>query len=155
MGTTCGLRRQVMSHSTSSQFRITSRTALPLFPEGGSQSSPHPFGHPFQHRRRLAEAEVTLPSLQIGLEFLDLLLVDSFRPPRQFPHSPLEPQNRLRSNTSPRLPFRGKAEAQKLPLLRSRHRALPCIDPELQALTQKACDTCHHPFSRCPAAHVD
>src|SRR5712692_7247613 len=49
----------------------------------------------------------------------------------------------------------GKAESEKLPLLRSRHRALRFIHLEFELLRDESRDAFHHPLTRALAANVD
>jgi hypothetical protein len=49
----------------------------------------------------------------------------------------------------------GKAESEKLPLLRSRHRALRFIHLEFELLRDESRDAFHHPLTRAFAANVD
>src|SRR5713226_894390 len=49
----------------------------------------------------------------------------------------------------------GKAESEKLPLLRSRHRTLRLIHLELELLRNESRDALHHPLPRPLAANVD
>src|SRR5713101_5029077 len=57
-----GLSREGRADVPLAQFHKPHLAALPLLPDHGSQPAPHPFLQPTQHRGRLAEAEVTLPS---------------------------------------------------------------------------------------------
>src|SRR4029077_13853305 len=49
----------------------------------------------------------------------------------------------------------GEAEPKKLPLLRSRHRALGLIDLQFELLRNESCDALHHPLTRSFAANID
>ncbi len=49
----------------------------------------------------------------------------------------------------------GKAEPEKLPLLRSRHRALRLIHLEFELLCDESRNAFHHPLTRPLAAHVE
>src|SRR5664280_2520226 len=77
------------------------------------------------------------------------------RPPLQLPYLPLATQQSLRCNAPFRLFSVADAEAQKLALRWSRHRALGLIYLELEPSPDKARDAFHHPPPRSDAAHVD
>src|SRR6266568_2746441 len=57
-----GLSRKGRSDVPLAQLLKPHLATLPLLPDHGSQPASHPFFQPTQHRGRLAEAEVTLPS---------------------------------------------------------------------------------------------
>src|SRR5713226_3880574 len=59
MRTAGGLSREGRSDVPLAQLLKPHLAALPLLPNHGSQPAPDPFFQPVQHRRRLAEAEVT------------------------------------------------------------------------------------------------
>src|SRR5271166_1066236 len=67
----------------------------------------------------------------------------------------LKPLQSFRRNGALDLWTSTKAEAEKLPLLRSRHRALRLIDLELELLRDESRNTFHHPLTRTLAANVD
>src|SRR5439155_21399470 len=49
----------------------------------------------------------------------------------------------------------GETESEKLPFLRSRHRALLVVHLELERLRDESRDALHHPLTRPFAANVD
>ena len=69
MRTASGLSRKGRSDVPLAQFYKPHLAALPLLPDHGSQPAPDPMIQPFQHRGRLAVAEVTPPSTQVAGEF--------------------------------------------------------------------------------------
>ena len=66
-----GLRRQVPADAAASQLGKACMPALPLLPGDGAQPSSDPLVEPAQHRRGLADSEVTAPSDQIARHFPD------------------------------------------------------------------------------------
>src|SRR5262249_55428851 len=67
----------------------------------------------------------------------------------------LEPSERRRRDPPLRYGSGFEAEAQELPALRLIHRALGCIDPELEPMGEELFDAGHHPFAGPTAAHID
>src|SRR5580692_7665057 len=76
-------------------------------------------------------------------------------PSRDLPDSLLKPIHGLRRNHALDLRTGRKAEPEKLPLLRSCHRALGLIYLELELLRDELRDAFHHPLPRPLAADVD
>src|ERR1700694_2640564 len=83
------------------------------------------------------------------------LHADAFCPSRDLPDSLLKPIQGLRRNHALDLRTSRKAEPEKLPLLRSRHRTLRLIYLELELLCDESRDALHHPLPRPLAANVD
>ena len=81
-----GLSRQVPADAAASQFGKASATTLPLLPGDGAQPPPDPLVKCAQHRRGLAEAEVSTPADKVSGQLLDdLLEASSARASRQLP----------------------------------------------------------------------
>src|SRR5512140_1573597 len=109
-----------------------------------------------QHGRGLALSKVAQPAPQVLTQLIGHAPdTDPPRPSRQFPDSLLEPLDRLRGNTPLGLPVTAKAEPQKLPSPRPRHRPLRTVDLQLELHRNETADTRHHAFSGSTAAHVD
>jgi hypothetical protein len=105
---------------------------------------------------RACETEVTTPAPHIRGQLLHrLLYADAFRPSRDLADSPLKPIQGLWRNHALDLRTSGKAESQKLSLLRSRHRTLRFIYLEVELLRDKSRNALHHPLPRPLAANVD
>src|SRR5215475_7829436 len=103
MGTAGGLSRKGRSDVPLTQPSKPYRAPFPLLPDHGPQPAPDPMIQPFQHRGRLAVAEIALPSTQVAGEFFrHLFQTDALGPLRQFPHSLLTPEQSLGCNA----PFR-------------------------------------------------
>src|SRR5271157_1427556 len=67
----------------------------------------------------------------------------------------LKPLQSFRRNDALDLRTSTKAEAEKLPLLRSRHCALRLIDLEFELVRDESRNAFDHPLTRPLAAHVD
>src|SRR5215472_14780423 len=67
----------------------------------------------------------------------------------------IQPIQSLRRNDALDLRTSRKAESEKLPLLRSRHRTLRLVYLELEPLRDELRDALHHPLPRPLAANVD
>src|SRR5438445_11273976 len=66
----------------------------------------------------------------------------------------LKPFRSFRRNRALDLRTVGKAESEKLPFLRSRHRALGLIHLSFELLRDESRDAFHHPLTRALAATV-
>ena len=151
-----GLCRQVPADAAASQLGEASISVLPLLPGDGAQPPPDPFIKCAQHRRGLAEAEVTAPSNEIDRQFFDNLREAlSARTPCQFPDHCFEAGEHGRRNAPSRLFPAGEAEAQELADARFSDRALGLVDLQLEALGQELLDAGHHPFARPLTANID
>src|SRR5689334_19274885 len=156
MWATGGLCRQVPADAAASQLGEAGGPTLPLLPGDGAQPPPGPFIKCAQHRRGLAEAEVTAPAGQVDGQFPDdLREALSARAPRQPPDSCFEAGKRLRCDAPPRVFPAGKAEAQELANAWLGDRTLGFVDPQLEAFGQERLDARHHSLARLPAAHID
>ena len=71
VGTTGGLRRQILADAEAAQRREAGASALPLSPDDGAQPSSDPLVDPTQHRRGLAGAKVAAPSKEIVRQVFD------------------------------------------------------------------------------------
>src|SRR4029077_19082863 len=76
-------------------------------------------------------------------------------PSREFPHPLLTPEQSLGRDAPFRFSSAGKAEAQKLSLLRSCHRALRLIHLELESPPEEARHALHDSLPRTLARYVD
>src|SRR4029078_1396562 len=104
-----------------------------LLPDHGAQTAPNPLIQSVQHRGRLAVAEVAFPTTQVVGEVLrHLFQTDALRPGRKFPHSLLTAEQSLRRDPPFYFGSSREAKAQKLSLLRSRHRARSLIHLECE-----------------------
>src|SRR5688572_10432789 len=130
--------------------------SLPLLPYGATKPTTYPAGELLQHAGRFAESEVAIPApherSQLGHDRFQTcasgLLSDL--------HNPfLEPLESFRRNPSPNIRPVREAESEKLPLLRSRYRALRLVDLELELSSDVASHALHHPLTRAFAADVD
>src|SRR5258707_2851762 len=150
-----GLCRQVPADAATSQLGEASRSSLPLFPGDGAQPPPEPLVKLTQHRRRLAEAEVSAPPGEVDGQLLDdLRKAASARAPRQFPDLCFEAGARLRRDAPPRFASAGEAEAQELADARSGDRALGLVDLQPETLRKEPIDPGHHPLTRLLTAHI-
>lgn len=61
-----GLGRQIPADATASQFGKAGATTLPLLPGDGAQPPPDPLIECAQHRRGLAEAEISAPADKVS-----------------------------------------------------------------------------------------
>src|SRR6266496_267321 len=84
-----------------------------------------------------------------------LFQTDAPCPSRQFPYSLLTAEQSLGRDAPFRLFPAGKAEAQELALLRSRHRALRLIHLELESPPEEVRHALHDALPRPFARHVD
>src|SRR5262245_3293543 len=110
-----GLCRQIPADAAASQLGEASAATLPLLPSAGAKPPPGPLIKCPQHRRRLTEAKVAAPSLEIDGQLLGgLRQASAARASRQLPNSRLEAGERLRRNAPPRFCPAGEAEAQEL-----------------------------------------
>src|SRR6516225_6858893 len=140
-----GSSRQLRRYPQCYQRRPPTASRLPLPPESRPESQPDPAREVVQHYRRFAEAEVTTPAPHIRGQLLHRLLdADAFGPSRDLADSPLKPIQSLRRNDALDLWTSRKAESQKLPLLRSRHRTLRLIYLELEFLRDELRNALHH-----------
>jgi hypothetical protein len=80
---------------------------------------------------------------------------DALGPSRDLPDSSLEPIQYLRRDDAPDLRAGGKAESEKLSLLRSRYCALCLIHLESELLCDESRNALHHPLPRPFAANVE
>src|ERR1700681_1702408 len=80
---------------------------------------------------------------------------DALGPSRDVPDSLLEPFQRFRRNRALDVRTSRKAEPEKLPFLRSCHRALCLVYLELELLCDEARDALHHSLTRAFAANVN
>src|SRR5437660_2646167 len=151
-----GIPRQFLAHAPPDQFRKSLAACLPLSPEGTSYSPPDPRIQSPQHRGRFTEPVVAAPTPYIPGQFLHHLL---HAPPpalvRDFPYPLFESVYRFRRDFALRLLPVRKAESQKLPLLRFRHRTLRLVHLELQLFGYESLHAFHHPLPRSLAAYVD
>src|SRR5579863_3357841 len=141
------LRGEIFAHSPFPQFREPDRTSLPLFPDRRAKPAPEPSFKLLQHRRRFALPEIADPAPQVAGQFFS----HPFRahtacPPRQFPHSPLEPVHRFRRYPPLWYACVSKAESQKLPLPGPRYRTLLLVHLELELRRDESRDALHHSF---------
>src|SRR6185437_9691154 len=129
---------------------------FPLPPHRSPESQPNPAGKVNQHFRRLAESEIAAPTPHIWSQLLHRRFhADALGPSRDLPDSPLEPIQCLRRDDAPDLRTGAEAEPEKLPFLRSRHRALCLIHLEPELLRDELRNALHHPLPRPFAANVD
>src|SRR5262249_7394713 len=129
---------------------------FPLPPQSRSQSQSDPSGERYQHQRRFAEAEVGSPTPQIRSQFLHCRLhAHALRSSRDVSDSLLKAIQGLRRNSPLDLWTGGKAESEKLALLRSRHRTLRLVYLELEPVCDEARNALHHPLTGALAANVD
>src|SRR5215207_31315 len=152
-----GLRRQVPADAAASQLCVTGASASPLLPGDGAQPPPGPpLVEVAQHRWRLAEAEVAVPSNKIDGQFLgDLRQARPARAPRQFLNPALEAGDGLRRDAPAQLSPACEAEAQELADARLGDRALRLVDLELETLGKERLDARHHPFASPLTAYID
>jgi len=100
--------------------------------------------------------KIAAPAPHIRSQFLHRRLhADALGPSRDLPDSLLKPIQGLGRNHALDLWTRCKAEPEKLPLLRSRHRTLRLIYLELELLRNELRDALDHPLPRPLAANVD
>jgi hypothetical protein len=133
-----GLSRQVPADAAASQLGEASASTLPLLPGDGAQPSPDPLVKCAQHRRSLAEAEVTAPADKVSRQLLaGLSEASSTRAPRELPDSCLEAGDRLRRDAPSRFSPAGEAEAQELADTRFGDRALGLVDLQLETLCKE------------------
>src|SRR5580658_2747253 len=112
-----GFGRQRRTDAAFAQFGKSLAPSLPLLPQHRTQSAPQPRLKIAQHARGLAEAEIAVPTSQVGGQLLHHALdAHPARAARQFPYSPLEACNRLRCNPPPWRLSTCEAEAQELSL---------------------------------------
>src|SRR5215472_500598 len=151
-----GLGRQVPADAAASQLGEASPSTFPMLPGDGAQPSSGPLVKFAQHRRGLAEAEVTAPADKVSGQLLgDLREAFSARAPRQLPNFRLKAGDRLRRDAPSRLVPACEAEAQELADARFGDRALRFVDLQLEALFEEPFNAGHHPFARPLAAHID
>src|SRR5437879_1128498 len=133
-----GLCRQVPADAAASQLGVARTSTLPLLPGDGAQPPPDPLVKSAQHRRSLAEAEVTAPTDKVSGQLLgDLYEASCARASRQFPDSCLEAGNHLRRDAPTWLFPAGEAEAQELADARFGNRALGLVDLQLETFGQE------------------
>src|SRR5260370_11627746 len=153
---TRGFRRRLRAHAPPDQFRVPLAACLPLSPEGAAYAPPDPRIQTLQHRRGFTEAEIASPASQILSQFLHHLL---HAPPltlcRDFPDPLFKSVDRFRRNLALQLFPARKAESQKFPLLRFRHRTLRLVHLDLQLFRDESLHALHHPLPRPLAAYVD
>ncbi len=151
-----GFLRPRASHSALFQLSpiaFPRASTVPTAPTGAGAVSTHQGD---EHPGSLAEPKVAPPSPEVGRQVAHhLLQAHSPSSGRQFPDSLLEPDHGLRRDAPFRLPVPGEAEAQKLPFLRSSHRAFLPVHLELELVVRKRVTLLHHPLPRLHAAHVD
>ena len=94
-----GFLRPLATHPASLQLRPPSSNVLPLRLQHRPQPAPYPRIKVYKHPGCLAEPEVAPPPREVGQKFTHRFLpAHSPCPPRQFPHSLLKPDLRLRRN---------------------------------------------------------
>jgi hypothetical protein len=127
----------------------------PLPPEIHTQSPADPRFEVGEHNRGLAEAEIAAPSDQVWTQPLDDLW-QGFTPcpACSLPDLHLEVVDRFRRD-APLAPVIRNAEAEKLPLLRARHRALRLVDRQLELPGQEPAHRGHDAFTGTTTADVN
>jgi hypothetical protein len=94
-----GFLRPLATHPALLQLRPPSWNVLPLRSQHRPQPAPYPRIKVYKHPGCLAEPEVAPPPPEVGQKFTHhFLQAHSPCPPRQFPHSLLKPDLRLRRN---------------------------------------------------------
>src|SRR5215469_16631085 len=104
-----GLGRQVPADAAASQLGEASGSMLPLLPGDGAQPPSDPLVKFVQHRRGLAEAEVTAPADKVSGQLLGDLR-EAFSACAQLPDFRLKAGDRLRRNAPPRFCPASEAE---------------------------------------------
>src|SRR5260370_13857349 len=151
-----GFARRVLANAPLNQFRIPLAAGLPLSPEGASDTPPDPRVQMPQGPRGFAEAEVASPASHVPGQFWHHLLHTlPLAAYRELPYPLFKTVQSLRRNLALQLFSARKAESQKLPLLRFRHRALGLIHLELQPDRDESLHAFHHPLPRPLAANID
>src|SRR6266545_473274 len=126
-------RRRLPAYAPPHQFRKSFAAGFPLSPERTAYAPSDPRIQVSQHRWGLTETEIASPAPQVRGQFL----------------------YHFRRNFALQLLPARKAESQKLPLLRFRHRTLRLVHLELQLFRNESLHALHHPLPRPLAAHVD
>src|SRR6266487_4675410 len=151
-----GIIRQSATYTQLKQHRPATALGFPLPPQRRPKAQPNPASQIDQHVRRFAESEIATPAPHIRSELRHRRLqAHAFGLPCDFPNPFLKPLHSLRRNPSPNHGTVGETESEKLPLLRSRHRALLVVYLELEPLRDESRDAFHHPLTRPLAANVD
>src|SRR5438093_2104464 len=137
------IARQDSTHTQLNQHCPAAALRFPLPPQRSPKAQPNPASQIDQHVRRFAESEIATPAPHIRSELRHRRLqAHAFGLPCDFPNPFLKPLHSLRRNPSPNHGTVGETESEKLPLLRSRHRALLVVYIELEPLG----DTSGMPF---------
>src|SRR5262249_42737743 len=139
------------------KFRLPSPVHLPVFPWEASETMAYPAVPIPQHRGRLAEAKVALPSLQLLMQHRDdVLQATPLVPFRQRFDTRFEPVECLWGNfpSTRRLPL-SKTEPQETAVLGAVDGALLRMHLALQAVGNEPTETGHDPFPGSPTPHVD
>src|SRR6266545_124343 len=145
-------RRRLPAYAPPHQFRKSFAAGFPLSPERTAYAPSDPRIQVSQHRWGLTETEIASPAPQVRGQFLHHLLhAPSPALMRDFPNPLLESVYRFRRNFALQLLPARKAESQKLPLLRFRHRTLRLVHLELQLFRNESLHVLHHPcIQECP-----
>src|SRR5437870_11327253 len=130
-----GIIRQSATYTQLKQHRPATALGFPLPPQRSPKAQPNPASQIDQQVRRFAESEVATPAPHIRSQLrYRRLQADTFGLPCDFPNAFLKPLDSLRRNPAPNLWTGRETESEKLPLLRSRHRALLLVHLELESL---------------------
>ncbi len=150
------IARQDSTHTQLNQHCPAAALRFPLPPQRSPKAQPNPASQIDQHVRRFAESEIATPAPHIRSELRHRRLqAHAFGLPCDFPNPFLKPLHSLRRNPSPNHGTVGETESEKLPLLRSRHRALLVVYLELEPLRDESRDAVHHPLTRPFATNVN
>src|SRR5439155_5280023 len=156
MTTAGGVIGQPTTHTQLNQHRPATALGFPLPPQRSPKAQPNPASQIDQHVRRFAESEIATPTPHIRSQSRHRRLqAHAFGLPCDFPNPFLKPLDGLRRNPPPNHGTVAETESEKLPLLRSRHRALLVVHLELESLRDESRDAIHHSLTRPFAADVD
>src|ERR1019366_5452448 len=117
-------RGEIVAHSPFPQFSEPHRSPFRLLPDRRPEPVPGPRLKTFQHRGRLASAEIADPPAKILAQLLGHFLhAHASCPSRHLPDLPFESFHRFRRDSPLWFPIPRKTEAQKFPLPWPCHRA--------------------------------
>src|SRR5437870_4050899 len=156
MSTGGSIARQGAPDTQLNQHRPPTAWRFPLPPYRSPKARPDPASQVDQQVRRFAESEIASPTPHIRSELRHHRLhADAFGLLRDFPNPFLKPRHGLRRYPAPNVGPIGETESEKLPLLRSRHRALLLVYLELEPFRDESPDAVHHSLTRPFAANID
>src|SRR2546428_589748 len=151
-----GVIGQPATHTQLNQHCPAAALCSPLPPQRCPKATSNPARKVHQQIGRFAESEIATPAPHIRSELRHRRLqAHAFGLSGDFPNPFLKPLHSLRRNSAPNLGTVGETESEKLPLLRSRHRALLVVYLELEPLRDESRDAVHHPLTRPFATNVN